>query len=94
MPKIQFKEDTLNGRAAIVAYADREYLTLRILRGNKNIRTFRCKLLISRQLTKEHLMFMLPQSINLCGQDLVSIGLQKSAKNIWSGNKKDVKLEK
>lgn len=35
MPKIQFKEDTLNGRAAIVAYADREYLTLRILRGNK-----------------------------------------------------------
>lgn len=35
MPKIQFKEDTLNGRAAIIAYADREYLTLRIPRGNK-----------------------------------------------------------
>ena len=35
MPKIQFKEDTLNGRAVIVAYADREYLTLRIPRGNK-----------------------------------------------------------
>lgn len=35
MPKIQFKEATLNGRAHIVAYADREYLTLRIPRGNK-----------------------------------------------------------
>ena len=35
MPKIQFKEETLNGRAHIVAYADREYLTLRIPRGNK-----------------------------------------------------------
>ena len=35
MPKIQFKEETLNGRAAIIAYADREYLTLRIPRGNK-----------------------------------------------------------
>ena len=35
MPKIQFKEETLNGRAHIVAYADREYLTLRISRGNK-----------------------------------------------------------
>ena len=35
MPKIEFKEETLNGRACIVAYADREYLTLRIPRGNK-----------------------------------------------------------
>ena len=35
MPKIQFKEETLNGRAAIIAYADREYLTLRIPRGDK-----------------------------------------------------------
>ena len=33
MPKIQFKEKTLNGRAQIIAYADREYLTLRIHRG-------------------------------------------------------------
>ncbi len=32
MPKIQFKEETLNGRAHIIAYADREYLTLRIHR--------------------------------------------------------------
>jgi hypothetical protein len=35
MPKIQFKEETLNGRAHIIAYADREYLTLRINRGSK-----------------------------------------------------------
>ena len=35
MPKIQFKEETLNGRAHIIAYADREYLTLRIPRGDK-----------------------------------------------------------
>ena len=35
MPKIQFKEETLNGRAVIIAYADREYLTLRIPRGDK-----------------------------------------------------------
>lgn len=35
MPKIQFKEETLNGRAVIIAYADREYLTLRIPRGEK-----------------------------------------------------------
>ena len=35
MPKIQFKEVTLNGRAVIIAYADREYLTLRIPRGDK-----------------------------------------------------------
>ena len=35
MPKIQFKEETLNGRAFIIGYADREYLTLRIPRGNK-----------------------------------------------------------
>ena len=35
MPKIQFKEETLNGRAHIIAYADREYLTLRINRGDK-----------------------------------------------------------
>ena len=34
MPKIQFKQETLNGRAHIIAYADREYLTLRIHRGN------------------------------------------------------------
>lgn len=33
MPKIQFKEATLNGRAQIIGYADREYLTLRIHRG-------------------------------------------------------------
>jgi len=35
MPKLQFKEPTLNGRAYIMAYADREYLYLRIPRGNK-----------------------------------------------------------
>ena len=35
MPKIEFKEETLNGRASIIGYADREYLTLRIPRGNK-----------------------------------------------------------
>ena len=35
MPKIQFKEVTLNGRATIIAYADREFLTLRIPRGEK-----------------------------------------------------------
>ena len=35
MPKIQFKEETLNGRAETIAYADREYLTLRISRGDK-----------------------------------------------------------
>ena len=35
MPKIQFKEETLNGRAHIIAYADREYLTLRVHRGDK-----------------------------------------------------------
>ena len=35
MPKIQFKEETLNGRATIIAYADREFLTLRIPRGEK-----------------------------------------------------------
>ena len=35
MPKIQFKEPTLNGRAFVIAYADREYLYLRIPRGNK-----------------------------------------------------------
>ena len=35
MPKIHFKEETLNGRAFIIAYADREYLTLRISRGGK-----------------------------------------------------------
>lgn len=35
MPKIQFKEETLNGRAFIIGYADREYLTLRIPRGDK-----------------------------------------------------------
>ncbi len=35
MPKIQFKEETLNGRAHIIAYADREYLTLRIHRGDR-----------------------------------------------------------
>ena len=35
MPKIHFKEETLNGRAVIIAYADREYLTLRIPRGDK-----------------------------------------------------------
>ena len=35
MPKIQFKEETLNGRATIIAYADREFLTLRIPRGDK-----------------------------------------------------------
>ena len=33
--KIQFKEPTLNGRAQIIAYSDREYLYLRIPRGDK-----------------------------------------------------------
>ena len=35
MPKIQFKEPTLNGRAFVIAYADREYLYLRIPRGDR-----------------------------------------------------------
>ena len=35
MPKLDFKEPTLNGRAHVIAYADREYLYLRIPRGNK-----------------------------------------------------------
>ena len=33
--KIIFKETTLNGRAEIVQYQDRENLTLRIPKGNK-----------------------------------------------------------
>ena len=33
--KIQFKEPTLNGRAQIIAYSDREFLYLRIPRGEK-----------------------------------------------------------
>jgi site-specific recombinase XerD len=35
MPKLQYKEPTLNGKAYIMCYADREYLYLRISRGNK-----------------------------------------------------------
>ena len=35
MPKIQFKEETLNGRAATITHADSEYLTLRISKGDK-----------------------------------------------------------
>lgn len=35
MPKIHHKEPTLNGRAFICAYADREYLYLRIPLGNR-----------------------------------------------------------
>ena len=35
MPKLHSKEPTLNGRAYICAYADREYLYLRIPVGNR-----------------------------------------------------------
>ena len=35
MPKIHSKEPTLNGQADVVAYADREYLYLRIKRGGR-----------------------------------------------------------
>lgn len=35
MPKLLYKESTLNGKAYIMCYADREYLYLRISRGNK-----------------------------------------------------------
>ena len=39
MPRIHSKEPTLNGRAYVVAFADREYLYLRIPRGNKRYTT-------------------------------------------------------
>jgi len=35
MPKIQFKEATLNGEADLIAYADREYIYLRIKRPGR-----------------------------------------------------------
>jgi integrase len=35
VPKLHYKEETLNGRAHICAYADREYLYLRIPKGNR-----------------------------------------------------------
>ena len=35
MPKIHSKEPTLNGQADVVAYADREYLYLRIKREGR-----------------------------------------------------------
>ena len=39
MPRIHSKEPTLNGRAYVIAFADREYLYLRIPRGNKRYTT-------------------------------------------------------
>ena len=39
MPRIHSKEPTLNGRAYVIAFADREYLYLRIPRGNKKYTT-------------------------------------------------------